>query len=410
MAGKLREEERCNNLRGKMITELKLHNWKSFSGATLYIDPISIIIGTNASGKSNIFDAFKLLGSLVSSTDIMDIAKEVRGGAEGIIRRGENECKLLISMDGEKDSDLEYEIILSFDDKKNIYIKGENLVLKTVKRSIVLFSRKELDENNPSFVTVELYTDGKPRYQNFSRKSSILSQIEYVNCLKKIKDSVLVVVGNLRKICMSNPVPERMRDFSPLSKSIDEDASNLAGYLANLDGDIQTRTYNAIMKYLRPLPDKDIKSIRADKIPLTDRAMLFCTEEWVDGSVQDQSAMGMSDGTLRFAGIIAMLVTAEENSLILLEELDKGVHPSRAKSMVRMLKEIGKQKNLDIVCTTHNATFVDELGPQMIPFISYIKRNENNGCSDIRLLEENEKLVRLMAMKSVGDMMTNNDL
>ena len=75
-----------------------------------------------------------------------------------------------------------------------------------------------------------------------------------------------------------------------------------------------------------------------------------------------------------------------------------------------MLKEIGKQKKLDIICTTHNATFVDELGPQMIPFISYIKRNEENGCTDIHLLEENEQLARLMASKSVGDMMTNNDL
>jgi AAA15 family ATPase/GTPase len=65
-----------------------------------------------------------------------------------------------------------------------------------------------------------------------------------------------------------------------------------------------------------------------------------------------------------------------------LEELDKGVHPSRAKDLVKMLKEIGKQKKLDIICTTHNATFVDELGPQMIPFISYIKRNEENGCTD----------------------------
>ena len=65
-------------------------------------------------------------------------------------------------------------------------------------------------------------------------------------------------------------------------------------------------------------------------------------------------------------------MTAEDKSLILLEELDKGVHPSRAKDMVKMLREIGKQKQLDIICTTHNATFIDELGPQMIPFISYI--------------------------------------
>ena len=394
-----------------MITELRLRNWKSFFDATLFIDPITVIIGTNASGKSNIFDAVKLLSALASPIDIMDIAKNVRGGAEGIIRRGEQMCNLTITMEGDKSSEqLIYEVALAFDDQRNIYIKDESLILATTKKNLVMFERKELDEMNKSLVSVALYTEGKPRYQNFSAKTSVLSQIEYVNCVRRIKDSTLTVVNNLRKIRLSNPIPERMRDFAPLSKTIAEDASDLAGYLANLDEELKSVTYEAILKYLKPLPDRDIKSIRADKIPMTDKAMLFCTEEWTAGHTQEQSALGMSDGTLRFAGIIAMLITAEDKALILLEELDKGVHPSRAKDLVKMLKEIGKQKKLDIICTTHNATFVDELGPQMIPFISYIKRNEENGCTDIHLLEENEQLARLMASKSVGDMMTNNDL
>jgi predicted ATPase len=394
-----------------MITELRLRNWKSFFDATLFIDPITVIIGTNASGKSNIFDALKLLSALASPIDIMDIAKNVRGGAEGIIRRGEQMCNLTITMEGDKSSEqLIYEVALAFDEQRNIYIKDESLILATTKKNLVMFERKELDEMNKSLVSVALYTEGKPRYQNFSAKTSVLSQIEYVNCVRRIKDSTLTVVNNLRKIRLSNPIPERMRDFAPLSKTIAEDASDLAGYLANLDEELKSGTYEAILKYLKPLPDRDIKSIRADKIPMTDKAMLFCTEEWTAGHTQEQSALGMSDGTLRFAGIIAMLITAEDKALILLEELDKGVHPSRAKDLVKMLKEIGKQKKLDIICTTHNATFVDELGPQMIPFISYIKRNEENGCTDIHLLEENEQLARLMASKSVGDMMTNNDL
>lgn len=41
-----------------MIKELNLKNWKSFKDSTLYIDPLTILIGTNASGKSNLLDAF----------------------------------------------------------------------------------------------------------------------------------------------------------------------------------------------------------------------------------------------------------------------------------------------------------------------------------------------------------------
>ena len=41
-----------------MITELHISNWKSFGEeTTLYIAPLTFVIGANASGKSNILDA-----------------------------------------------------------------------------------------------------------------------------------------------------------------------------------------------------------------------------------------------------------------------------------------------------------------------------------------------------------------
>ena len=41
-----------------MITKIRLQNWKSFKDSTIYIDSLGILIGTNASGKSNVLDAF----------------------------------------------------------------------------------------------------------------------------------------------------------------------------------------------------------------------------------------------------------------------------------------------------------------------------------------------------------------
>ena len=40
-----------------MIEEIRLSNWKSFRDATLYFDALTVLIGTNASGKSNALDA-----------------------------------------------------------------------------------------------------------------------------------------------------------------------------------------------------------------------------------------------------------------------------------------------------------------------------------------------------------------
>ena len=40
-----------------MLTSLTVENWKSFEKATLTIDALTVLIGMNASGKSNLFEA-----------------------------------------------------------------------------------------------------------------------------------------------------------------------------------------------------------------------------------------------------------------------------------------------------------------------------------------------------------------
>jgi len=53
-----------------MIEELKLRNWRRFKDTTLYIDPMTIVIGVNASGKSNILDALLFLQRFASGVGI----------------------------------------------------------------------------------------------------------------------------------------------------------------------------------------------------------------------------------------------------------------------------------------------------------------------------------------------------
>ncbi len=44
-----------------MIKELHLKNWKSFGDTILYIEPVTVLMGLNASGKSNAIDALLFL-------------------------------------------------------------------------------------------------------------------------------------------------------------------------------------------------------------------------------------------------------------------------------------------------------------------------------------------------------------
>lgn len=117
----------------------------------------------------------------------------------------------------------------------------------------------------------------------------------------------------------------------------------------------------------------------------------------------------MSDGTLRFTAIVVALLTMAPQSLLLIEEVDNGLHPSRAKELVEMLKELSRQRQVDILCTTHNPVLLDELGNKMVPFVSYVTRDEH-GDSHVNLLEDKENLAKLMASGSLGRMMINDSI
>ena len=49
-----------------MITKLQLENWKSYEKSVLEIDALTVLIGANASGKSNALDAFVFLNRIAS--------------------------------------------------------------------------------------------------------------------------------------------------------------------------------------------------------------------------------------------------------------------------------------------------------------------------------------------------------
>ena len=62
-----------------MITSLRLVNFKNFADETLRVGPFTVIVGANASGKSNIRDAFRFLHGIGRSYSLA----EILGGKHG---------------------------------------------------------------------------------------------------------------------------------------------------------------------------------------------------------------------------------------------------------------------------------------------------------------------------------------
>jgi predicted ATPase len=110
----------------------------------------------------------------------------------------------------------------------------------------------------------------------------------------------------------------------------------------------------------------------------------------------------MSDGTLRFLAILTALLTRPKGSLLVIEEVDNGLHPSRSNLLLEMLHKLGKERGVDVLVTTHNPALLDAMGPSMVPFITVAHRNSQTGCSVLVLLDEISELPKLLAQGPIG--------
>lgn len=235
-----------------------------------------------------------------------------------------------------------------------------------------------------------------------------LYQIASKNITNEVERGMTFVLQKLRNIFVFNPIPSLMRNYVPLQTELKEDASNIAGVLAGIHEFQRIPVLERIAQYVRNLPERDIVRIWTETVGLFGKdAMLYCKEKWTNDTELTLDAKGMSDGTLRFIAIVTALLTLPKNTLLLIEEVDNGLHPSRATELVTALKTIGNERSIDVICTTHNPYLIDALGSEMIPCISYIKRDGNTGNSTICLLDEHENLFNIMASGSIGMSMAN---
>ena len=105
-----------------MIKSIRLVNFKNFADETLRVGPFTVIVGANASGKSNIRDAFRFLHGIGRGYSLAEIIggkygadwKPIRGAANEIVRFGQAAFSIEVRMRLE-DADACYLIEVSND-------------------------------------------------------------------------------------------------------------------------------------------------------------------------------------------------------------------------------------------------------------------------------------------------------
>ncbi|MBD2046885.1 AAA family ATPase [Coleofasciculus sp. FACHB-64] len=406
-----------------MLKQLILKNWKTFRNAVLPIDPLTVLIGTNASGKSNALDALEFLKRTVRGKEIQAALSgdssltSIRGGGEWAALKPETQFTLEALVAGEDDS-TDYLYSITVQTKPIAKLYHESLVrLQYQQKKQAQPVRLQLLETyissseSPGVITQFYGSEngmglaGLPGL--WIRSYSILSQLKGYYLLDETVKGISTVRQSLENIFILNSIPSIMRDYSLLSDNLESDASNIAGVLAALPDERKAEVESTLSTYVKHLPERDIQRVWAEPVGRfkTD-AMLYCEELWKPGETTEIDARGMSDGTLRFLAILTALLTRPEGSQLVIEEVDNGLHPSRADLLLKMLREIGEKRKIDILVTTHNPALLDALGPEMVPFVVVAHRDTETGESKLTLLEDIDNLPKLMASGPLGKLTT----
>jgi len=149
----------------------------------------------------------------------------------------------------------------------------------------------------------------------------------------------------------------------------------------------------------------DIRFIETDR-----RDVMVRLVESFGGQNRDVDAPLLSDGTLRVLAVAAVLLSAPPGSLVVIEELDNGVHPSRAENLVRQIRATATERNLQILLTTHNPALLDALPNDCLEDVLCCYRDPDSGESRVTRLGDLDRYPELVAQASLGELVTQRIL
>lgn len=116
----------------------------------------------------------------------------------------------------------------------------------------------------------------------------------------------------------------------------------------------------------------------------------------------------VSEGTLLALALLTALhdvkaqtdATEECSMVVLLDDIDRGLHPDAQLEVINLLRELADLKDLQIVMTTHSPYIVDALSPKEV----YVLALDETGTTRARKLSEIPGAERYRGMLSTGQL------
>jgi len=404
-----------------VLVELYVHAFKSFREARLPLAELTVLIGANASGKSNLLEALQLLSWLAHGrrlNELLYALKErqldVRGplarlahdGAPGFSLGGifadapSRRLFLTTGMGIEDDGlHIEYERATASDSKDALYD-----AMSSVDEGLLSVAYDRSEEGGPSLGTdVIACTDQQAVFTQLTTPARFLGQ----RAQQRIPQAARQIQAALESILFLDPAPRRMRDYSfTVERTLQGDGSNLSAVLYDVCEKQQRKA--EVLAFVRSLPEQDILDLTFLTGPRGE-VMAELTESF-GGDAQTYEAALLSDGTLRVLAVAAALLSVSEGALVVIEEIDNGVHPTRAKLLLDNIQRVARERKLRVLLTTHNPALLDAIPVDAIPDVVACYRDPAGGDSRLMPLRQLQDYPELVAQGPVGQLVTRGIL
>jgi energy-coupling factor transporter ATP-binding protein EcfA2 len=396
-----------------MIETIHIRNFKSLLDVKLKLGRLNIFIGTNASGKSNFFDALRVLQGIgygFTLSEILDgkpksatseVWDAIRGGSAMTLFQGGPSEIVELQVTGRPYRDKPA--------RSMIYgISFRPAVGRVVNEwfaspTEIYDSRYiQKDPDDPVFkVRYNKGRVGRQPHLTFEPSRPVLAQFargrgaRWKSVDAETAADFLQLLSNMQRI---DPSPALLRDYSKAHQiqRMGERGENFAALVRTICADAMLKdAYLSWLRQLRPAEVDDLGTLSGAV-----GEPLFMLKE----GGKEFPAPVLSDGTLRFAAITAAFFQPDMPAILTIEEIENGIHASRLRLMVELLRNRAKQGPTQVMVTTHSPIILSWLDPSEYQTTFFCKRDEETGESKICPLTEIPHFNDVIQRQPIGDL------
>lgn len=331
------------------LNNIELKGYKSVNGRgqTLPInDDITVMIGANGVGKSNIVSFFQLLNYAMSGSLQTYIGEN--GFADAFLYYGSKttdciKAKLRFS---DEESENEYAFRLAF-------AAGDSLIYT---EETISFKKK--GRGKPFKLTMDV---GKKESQLYEAKDSIYRETVqvFINLLKNCRYFQFHDTTKESKI--------RKNGYIGDNKFLRSNAGNLAAFLFGIKCQEGGEPYyQRIVRYIQQVMPQFGDFIMEPSV--TDSN--YISLDWREKNSDHIFGVNqISDGTLRFMALATLLLQPPKTmpSLIVIDEPELGLHPTAISILAGMIKKASE--NTQVVIATQSPRLLDEFSADKVVVI-----------------------------------------